>query len=161
MSNYSISFLMAVLLLGACNKDTSNCSQQIIGDWAYIDDNGKYAELYIENGYIKTYHEQYDDFFGRMKYSIEKDSLFFNQMRYQINFQEDKSIILRNDDFSLCLFSIYPLKTDSINSINPFYLRRCNFLVNRGIISMKEAIDYLNRHVPNPDEWQPEEESIL
>jgi len=161
MIKHGLAFLIITLIILGCRTDTIDYSQQMLGDWAHIDDHGYYAELYIESRNIKSYHEKYSDFFGSIKYSIEKDSLFFNQMRYRIDLQEDKSIVLRNDDFSLHLYRMYPIKLDSINSINPFYLRRCNFLVNKGIISMKEAIDYLNKHVPNPNEWQPEEESIL
>lgn len=161
MIKHGFTFIIITLIILGCRTDAIDYSQQILGDWAHIDDHGYYAELYIEFEDIKSFHEKDGDFFGRMKYSIEKDSIFFNQMRYQIAFQDDKSIILRNNDFTLHLYRIYPIKLDSINSINPFYLRRCNFLVNKGIISMKKAIDYLNKLGSNIDEWQPEEELLL
>lgn len=154
--------LFCIVGFVSCLNPSKEQHNALIGAWSFLDDKQYYVEMYVDNESVSFFHEIEGNFQGNMKYEIRNDSLFFSSMSYSIEVMDDNVVNLENYEYRLRLSRIFPLMiSDRTNQINPFYLRRCNFLVNTGIISMKEAIDYLNRHVPNTDEWQPEEESIL
>lgn len=140
-------------------EDEHVLNDSIIGDWAYIDQNNMYTEIYIKNKSLSIYSEEFGDFLGIMKYSTRNDSLIFNDLCFAIEYQSFNRITLRNQKSNLIFTRIPNLGHDTINSINPFYIRRCSFLVNNGTVSMQEAIKYLNSLLSN--DIKPEETHML
>ncbi len=137
-----LSFCFLFSCYSAEKKDSVN--EKLVGNWAFIDSNGKYSEIYIESGSLSIYNEEFCNSLGEMNYNIKNDSLYFNGLSYFIEVRSCGRINLRNQDNNLLMDRITVLESDTINSINPFYLRRCSYLVDNGIISVKDAIQYLN-----------------
>jgi hypothetical protein len=147
-----LSFCLLFSCYSAEKKEPVN--ENLVGNWAFIDSNGKYSEIYIESGSLSIYNEEFCNSLGVMNYNIKNDSLHFNGLSYFIEAISCDRVNLGNQENNLLLDRISVLEPDTINSINPFYLRRCSYLVDNGIISVKDAIQYLNSLLS--DEIKPE-----
>ena len=138
-------FLSCCFLYSCHYSEIENdINDDLVGNWAFIDTNGKYSEMYIKSGSLSIYNEEFCNSLGIMKYSIRNDSLNFKGLSYSIEFRSCSKLILRTQENKLLMDRITILEYDTINTMNPFYLRRCSYLVNNGAISVKDAIQYLN-----------------
>lgn len=113
------------------------------GSWAFLDEKDCYCEAYIDEANIVFLLDLVEKT-GPFSYIIKNDSLYFSGYKYKIDFKNCDSLILLSNYENLLLFRINIGKSQDTSSYDPVYLRRCNFLVNNSIISMDEAIEYLN-----------------
>ena len=145
MKKVQVLLINCLLILGCNNSEDLIRESKLIGNWASIDENGNYIEFYIEEDTISLFSEDFYDFRGDMLYYIKNDSLRFNKYSFFIEYHSCSKIKLVNNSSKLILERLptVPLY-DTINSINTFYIRKCSFKVNHKIISMEEAIEYLN-----------------
>ncbi len=154
--------LFTVIGFVSCLNPGNEQQNRLSGTWSFLDDEQNYVEMYLDKEYISFFHEKDGNFEGNMEFEIRNDSLFFNNMSYAIEYTNDCTVILRNNKYHLTLHRISPpIVPDQTKKINPFYLRRCNYLVNQGIITMEEAIDYLRTLESNTKKKGPKEKSIL
>jgi hypothetical protein len=131
--------------LGCNSSDELFRENSLIGNWSCIDDNGNYTEFYIKEDTISLFSEDFYDFRGEMVYSIEEDTLRFNNYSYFIEYDSCSKIKIVNNSSELILERLPTVpENDTINLINTFYIRRCSFKVNHNLITMEEAIKYLN-----------------
>ena len=153
--------LVIIGLTGCLSPSTAQCNR-LFGAWSFLDDQQHYVEMYLNSERISFFHEIDGNFHGNMQFTIRDDSLFFNNMSYAIDFENDYTVLLVNSSHHLTLHKINPpIISGKTNTINPFYLRRCNYLVNQGIITMTEAVDYLSKSKSKIKRKGPKEELIL
>jgi len=124
-------------------KSQSN-SLDIIGNWSCLLPDSTYCELYIDNK-VRVLTTK-NGWFGPYKYKIKDDSLCFKSRIENCKIEKKgcDEFILKNNNgvYKLKKIELKKVKEDT-SFINPFHLRRCYFLVHEGVITMKEAIDYL------------------
>ncbi len=121
-----------------------------------------YAEIKFEdNGFLRI-HSETEGENGPFKYEINDSLLVFNNFKFVITPHENGSLMLRNDMREFILYRI-PFDMENVYSsqIDPFYLRRCYFLVHLNFISFDEAIKYLSNTTAIPEDSMPEEEIIF
>lgn len=150
-----------ILLIGCRSQKTLDYHELIIGNWAYIDNEGQYCEMYIDSIEIKSQPET-GIYHGPFVYSLANDQIDFNAITYNIEIIDCNSIRLINSDFNLVLEKIHFDQSLSMDDINyGFFLRRSGFLVNKGIISIKEAYKSLNSYIFDDYEEIEIEEVII
>jgi hypothetical protein len=117
--------------------------EDLIGNWTFIENDSSYGEIYINDKCISFFTDADGDY-GKYNYGIYEDSLKFYFYAFKISFKSSNEITLESN------YKRYHLERININSTiqdttfyNPYYLRRCNYLVEKGEISMKEAISFL------------------
>jgi len=137
--------LIILIVIFGCNGGNNIITNKsVYGDWAYLTHDSTYGEIYFSTSRI-TFYTENDGQFGPFNYKIQNDSLVFNDVKYKIINHNCNKIILKNAQAILELDKLnlnQVIENDSL--INPFFLRRCNYLVNKGIITMKDAVDYLS-----------------
>jgi hypothetical protein len=150
-----------ILLIGCKSQKNGNYHEKIIGNWAYIDNEGQYCEMYIDSIEIKSQPET-GIYHGPFVYSLANNQIDFNAITYNIEIIDCNSLRLINSDFNLVLEKIHFDQSISKDDINyGFFLRRSGFLVNKGIISIKEAYKALNSYrFDDSEEIETEEEII-
>lgn len=150
-----------ILLIGCRSQKTLDYHELIIGNWAYIDNEGQYCEMYIDSIEIKSQPET-GIYLGPFVYSLANNQINFNAITYNIEIINCNSIRLIQSDFNLVLEKIHFDPSLSMDDINyGFFLRRSSFLVNKGIISNKEAYKALNSYIFDDSvEIETEEEII-
>lgn len=153
--------LIIILLIGCRSQKNVDNHEMIIGNWAYIDNEGQYCEMYIDSIEIKSQPES-GIYHGPFVYSIIDNKISFNTISYNIEIIDCNSFRLINSDFNLVLEKIHFDQSISKDDINyGFFLRRSSFLVNKGIISNKEAYKALNSYrFGDSEEIETEEEII-
>ena len=150
-----------ILLIGCRSQKTLDYHELIIGIWAYIDNEGQYCEMYIDSIEIKSQPET-GIYHGPFVYSLANNQIDFNALTYNIEIIDCNSIRLINSDFNLVLEKIHLDQSLSMDDINyGLFLRRCNFLANKGIISNKEAYKALNSFIFDDSEEIETEEEII
>lgn len=118
----------------------------IFGKWTFINTKEPidYAEIDFEekNTYVVKSEEYGQN--GPLPFRIVKDSILLGNKNFLILIESSVKIQLVSDDEAFLLFKI-PFDENSLeqNQVNPFYLRRCYFLVHLNVISMEEASKYL------------------
>ena len=97
-----------------------------------------------------------------MHYKISKDSMFFNNNTNGLKIEKHNKTFISLKD-STSHFVLYKIPFDDSNilikTIDPFYLRKCYFMVNLGYLTMDEASLYLSKIV-KLDTIEVEEEII-
>jgi len=142
----------------SCHSNNTILNSQILGTWSFLEADTSYIELYIDESTL-TFYSKEDGYMGPYKYMIENNNIQFNKIKYEIIADSDYSLKFRNSDYTLnlkkidCVFTKY----DTINKINPYYLRRCVSLVNIGVMSVAEALNDLDLIVHNSDEFIEEQ----
>jgi hypothetical protein len=134
--------LIFMLFIIGCKNQSNNL--KIIGDWYCLLPDSSYSEVYINNDKVRVLTSK-NGWFGPYEYKIKDDSLCFKSIEnYKIGKKGCDEIVLRNNNsvFRLKRIELEKVKADT-SFFNPFNLRRCNFLVHEGVITMRDAMDYL------------------
>lgn len=141
----SICFIGLLFLSLNCRSQHSDGSINLCGVWAYISESGSYAEFNFSDQ-ILTINSEIDGILGPFSYKLKGDSLYYSDCKYAVVKHDCDSLSLMSSEFGkLGLERINQVyQKEEFNSYNPFYLRRCFYLVNRGTIRMTDAIEYLN-----------------
>ena len=134
--------------------------------WTFIKNDSKFKENYAEIEFNKNstllIHSEFDGQVGPFQYKESDNELTFNNVSYSIISDKNGLIILRNPNEE---FFLYKIPCDERNSksdqIDPFYLRRCYFLVNFNYITTDDAIKYLSNIITSSPDSIPKEEVIL
>ena len=112
----------------------------LIGNWAFIENDSSYGEMYVTAENL-SFNTDLNGNYGDYTFNISQDSLKYHFFSYKIILKSYSNITLVSD------YKKYYLERIDINNVikdttyyNPYYLRRCNYLVNKGKISMREAV---------------------
>jgi hypothetical protein len=126
-----------------CGPGHKNDNFQPEGLWAFLDDTNSYYEAMFKNEMV-TFQSDALGKVGPFKYFIVDDSLYYFNLKYAIYNIECNTFTLTSNNYKILLekINIVDQRSDS-NYYDPFFLRRCNFLVSRGLISMSDALEYL------------------
>lgn len=134
-----------VLCLTYCKPGKNITNFDPTGLWSSVEDTNSYHEIMFKNNTI-TFQSDKFGVGGPYHYYVKGDSLYYFGMKCAISDVNCDSFILKSSENIMILEKIKIVdQYDSLFShdYNPFYLRRCNILVNKGLISMSEAINYL------------------
>jgi len=161
MKKYIYSFLIILFSISSCDYNKNQIEEvEIIGCWFYMDNESIYTEIYIDSSKVLFYSSE-NGWSGPYSYWMENNSIQFHGIQYNIGENGCNALIWKNPEFTLNIRKIECIRTESqYPEINPYYLRRCNYLVNAGIITMTDAIEYLNSFVIN-DSIEYEEEKLF
>ena len=125
--------------------------------WTFIKNDSTfeidYAEIKFEDNCFLRIHSETEGKNGPFKYEINDNILVFNNSKFVITPDENGSLMLRNDMGEFILYRI-PFDMGNIytDQIDPFYLRRCYFLVHLNSISFDKAVKYLSNTTAIPEE---------
>ncbi|QTE23351.1 hypothetical protein [Polaribacter cellanae] len=163
--NYKIKalvFLTFFLLFNSCSCGKAH--QFTGGRWTFIKNdkqNINYSEIEFSDKIINIYSEYYGKI-GPFKYKVLENNLIFNNQEFNINLVNNQYLILENNSAKYYMYKI-PFKKGSIekNQLNPFYIRRCYFLIHLNFIKVKDAIEYISKLREIPKDSILEEEIIL
>lgn len=155
MKKNNIVFFIILLTVIACNESNApkeNIYSKIIGNWTFIsmkDTTLGYAEIKFKSNKRAFIQPEKEPGFNNLTCMIKDDSLMlmpFFRNYYKITFINYFSIILHNSFDSILLYKI-PFNTDSLdtNQIDPFYLRRCYFLLHLNFINMDDVVKYFQK----------------
>lgn len=141
-----VSFTIAlVIIINSCQLCKSKSKDlDVMGDWAFIDSESTYSEAYINKEKIVFFSDAHGHFSQR--YNIKDDSIYYGGVSYKVEFRNCNSnmiFIHETDSISMLRVDLSKIIVDT-SYFNPFHLRRCNFLVQEGIITIEQAINYLN-----------------
>lgn len=137
-------YMALILIMVSCQRPHLEQTNRIlIGDWAFVSSDTTYTELYIDENQLK-FHSEKNGYIGPFDYEVKANNILFNEINYFIKKIDNNQVLLSSDDYKILLMRIRVNDSVDENNINPFYLRRCNLLVNEGMISMQDAILYLN-----------------
>ncbi len=162
-------FIVGIIALMSCNKPEK--SEQLIklsenfrkSTFIKIDNESKpdYAEIEFLRNNMLVIRSDKDGQVGPFEYKISENILTFNKLEFSITPNTDGSVNLKGNEEEFILYPIlFSENTIGSNQIDPFYLRRCCFLVHLNFIAMDDAIIYLNE-VGIPVDSMPEEEIIF
>lgn len=144
VKNNGLLYVALILIIVNCQSPhPEQDNRMLIGDWAFISSDTTYTELYIEENQLMFYSEK-NGYIGPFDYEVKTNNIFFNEINYFVKKIDNNQVLLSSDDYKILLMRIRVNDSIDENNINPFYLRRCNLLVNEGMISMQDAILYLN-----------------
>jgi hypothetical protein len=144
--SFFIILFYCMVLNAACNKREENkiTSNQILSQWTFINsDSLQYDEVTIDNENLNFYTE----FYGRtvLSYSIKDDSLHFLNNSFKIDIMDCDQIVLTGNKGKYLMYKIpFDLFHINKNQLNPFYLRRCYYLVHLNKMTFEESVNYLN-----------------
>ena len=154
-------FLIPFFLIMGCKSQESNYHDIIMGKWAYIDPEGQYCEMYIDHDQILSQPE-YAIYHGPYDYTIVNNKIIFNNIPYYIEIIDCNSFRLSNSNFNLVFEKLHIDKLLSSEDVfYGFFLRRCNYLVNKGRLSIKEAYETLKAFSLNEFKGIEEKEEII
>lgn len=144
MKKLSLSTVLVILSI-AVQSQIFNKKPDIdlTGCWAFLNENSSYSEAYIDKNSIVFLLDMIEKS-GPYSYDIINDTLYFSSFKYKIKYQSCDSLFLSYNSTVYLLTKINIGRSLDTTSFDPIYLRRCNFLVNNGVISMDDAIEYLN-----------------
>jgi len=134
--------------------------------WTFIKKSNKvnenYAEIVFSNNSTLLIHSEIDGQIGPLQYKESENVLTFNEVDFSITNDANGFTLLRNDNQEFMLYSI-PFREEEFDfyQIDPFYLRRCYFLVNLNVITTDSAIKYLSGIITTPQDSIPEDDIIL
>jgi len=138
-------FLILIIVFYSCgNRESVQNEVNIIGDWAFIDSEMKYAEAYVSSESI-TFFSDADGQVGPFRYLVKKDSIFYDGVSFMYKLNTCNNLLFiseTQDTINLIKMDLSKTIVDSFY-LNPYHLRRCNFLVKEGIISMEQAYNYV------------------
>ena len=129
--NIFVVSLIAVISFVGCysDKEKTMTNNELIGDWSFIYEDSIYSEAYIRQDSISFMSES-DNETGPFYYQIRNDSLFYLNNSFRISICNCNSIKLSSNKYTFVLDKI---DLDNVikdySCVNPFYLRRCNYLV--------------------------------
>ncbi|MDF1574154.1 MAG: hypothetical protein P1P86_03050 [Bacteroidales bacterium] len=145
MKNYVIYTLLLTFVFSCIPEKKEQRGINLIGSWFYIENENVYTEVIIDSNYISFYSSE-NGLLGPYSYSMENNNLQFHSAQYNMIEDGCNTVIWENEEFTIKLTRLSNLiLTPDSNTLNPYYLRRCNYFVNSGVISTDEAIEYLNR----------------
>ena len=146
MKTIFLSLLMTLLPIFyiGCNIIPGNASENNLkGTWAFLLENGEYCETLIHDDYISFFSDD-DGRSGPFPYMIVHDSIIYHGNRFQIKEINYSTYEWCNSEYCIFLEKLFLIDANSDSSkIDPFYLRRCDYLVKKGKITMEEALQYL------------------
>lgn len=142
LSIYLVGFLF---LTSNCRSQSKDVNINFSGIWVYIDESNSYSEFKFSD-HILTINSDSEGQLGPYDYILNGDSLYYSDCKYEIIKHGCDSISLISSEFGKLELEKINLanQKEEINSYNPFYLRRCFYLVNRGEMRMSDALKYLN-----------------
>ena len=154
--NYSIrTFLVAFCFLcfiGCSDKENFGKSDILSGRWAFIN-NGNYYEIEFGKQNLTLYDEVSSDL-DTFNYTIKKNSISFAERNFKISYTDCCNLQFLDNVDTIVLYPVLMTYCDSLH-YNPYLLKKCFFLVNRGEITINEAVEYFK-----PLDWDVEEEII-
>jgi len=133
-----ISVLFAIIFFSCNQKKYNNCNL-VEGKWGFYSHN-MYGELYVDS--INLVFKLEDGTYGPYHFQLVNDTLKYFTKNYKVSFEGINSIRLENDNELIIMKRITSFSTDHMQ-IDPFYLRKCNYMVNNNYIDMDSAINYL------------------
>ena len=141
---FTIFSILLIILFGCILEDSNTSKFEIEGDWAFILEDGSYGEAYLFNDSI-TFLTEILGSTGPYFYQVKKDSLFYYDQKFEIKKITCGIFELCSKDYCFKLNRIYTnAGNEDYSNTDPFYLRRCNYLVQKGLITMEDAVKYLN-----------------
>lgn len=164
----TIMLILSLIGIVSCNQiedqDKSN-HFSFRSKWTFIKKDIKiekyYAEIIFSEDSTLIIHSELDGQIGPFQYSESDNVLTFNNVNYSIISDTNDLITLRYHSGE---FLLYKIPFDEINlkknQIDPFYIRRCYFLVNLNIITADDAAKYLWDIVTFPQDSFPEDEFL-
>ncbi len=151
MRTFIIIFFTAVCMV-SCNQSIKQeqFEELSINEslWTFISDMhsvAKYAEIKFNNNNTLSINTDTDGHVGPFTFSINDSVLTFNHFEFKIVIKTNDFIKLKNKKNIYFLYKIPFNESDhQKNQIDPFFIRRCYFLVNLNYISTDSAISYLS-----------------
>ncbi|MCL3779335.1 hypothetical protein EMN47_02935 [Prolixibacteraceae bacterium JC049] len=95
----TITILWAVLILSSCQK------KSLEGNWAVVDNQKNYSEMYFTENSIRIYHEK-TGLIPVLRYKVQNDSLKLRNRSYKIEWRDPNSITMRHKELTLKLIRI-------------------------------------------------------
>lgn len=143
---------ISFLAYASCNdqnkiKDTNKFL--FSGKWTFIESSAKdiinYAEIDFKSNSTLEIYSETNGKEGPFQYSEMNNTLTFNNIDLLITSDSNGFIRLSNLTNEFLLYKI-PFDDENLksNQIDPFYLRRCYYLVQLNYITTNRAIDYLS-----------------
>lgn len=151
----SLRILFVVICFSSCSNNNNEVDTLVAEKSHFVNDSKltfidikskkpDYAEIYFYHDSLLIHSEE-GGYFGPYHYRILNDTIYFNKLKFNILRNEKyKTISLVNNHQNILLYDIPLQKVKSKADINPFYLRRCHYLVALNIITMREALNFLN-----------------
>lgn len=137
--DFRSAIICVIFLMSSCNETKHEQSNQLTGKWSFVNDN-IYGELYVDSNDLKFKLE--DGTYGPYKYEFTDDTLKYFNKYYRVIFDSYNSIKLENNQGVIKMKRMTSYVFGQ-NQIDPFYLRRCNYLVNNNFIDIDSALSYL------------------
>jgi len=164
----SILCIGVILFLSCSEFDQNKNLSKILdnsGKWTFINTSDTikdYGEIDFKIKKINIHTVKDGPSMGLINYRINKDSLFIRDLAFQIIQVKNTLILLKGNGYDFILHKIL-FKEEDLNKIgtNPFYLRRCYFMVHLGYMTMDEAAEYLSEITKPYDDLELEEEEII
>ncbi|MBN2523787.1 MAG: hypothetical protein JXB24_10980 [Bacteroidales bacterium] len=159
-SMLSVLLICLILSIQCFNKKKPNLTIGfIIGQYACLDRDSSYTEIYITNSNI-LFHTDIGRI-GPYDLVLKNGKITFNDITYSIEQKDCYHLIFRNQENEFLLekidtskFICGPLK------INPFSFRHCYFLAKNGLMTIEEAIDFM-QELKEPVEVKDEDLIVI
>jgi hypothetical protein len=162
--------IFSFLFLCACKREKRKSQNDFLlekGLWTFIqienDSAFNYAEIEFANNQILRIRSEFKGTVGPFDYYFKVDTLLINDFAYRLTSDNsNEKFVLENESEKFILYRI-PFKEEILNKkqIDPFYLRRCYFLVHMNLITYDDAVNYLANTFEVPKDSIPEEEIIF
>ncbi len=133
--------------------------------WTFINSansiNEVYAEMFFKDDSNLVVFSESDGQLGPFEYEETSEALIFNNFRFTKKLRQEgyTSLINYNDEFLLFKIPFIEEGLDT-NQMDPFYVRRCFFLVNLNLITTDEAAKYLWSIATVSEDLFPDDEII-
>lgn len=144
----SIQFVLFIVLQSCTNLNQKQINKEsFIGVWATINPDTVYNEIVFNDSMVTFY--SYDDMgFGPFEYYIESDSLQFFNLSFGYKNRNSCQVDLITKSGDTMLLERIGLISNYEFELRSFYLRRCEYLVKKNIISPDSAYKSLKKFEP-------------
>lgn len=141
--------LIGLLSCNQIDRQDTSIRFTIGSKWTFIEKNSKldkeYAEIEFKENYSLLVFSELYGRLGPFEYHLTDSVLAFNNINFLIIPEENGSITLKNQNEEFILYKIpFDESVLDSNQSDPFYIRRCYFLINLGFITTDDAINYLS-----------------
>jgi hypothetical protein len=149
MRNSVIITLLSLLLFNSCHEVIRIKSEKLLGVWAFVIETDTELINYIEVKFTET-HISFNidgEFQEPMEYNLIGSKFKYADKVYFLEMINDYTLIMALENsarFELNKIIVCDnYSSNKHGEINPYYLRKYNFLVNQGFIGIEEAMSLL------------------